>query len=121
MIELNGKTFECSSEIPMNLIDDKWKFLILWNLREKPLRISELSTKIPDTSSRTITRKIKALEEATLIERIVYPEVPPRVEYKLTIHGEKLLQVFEVMEKWGDEYAEAMGAKITPWESSCEK
>jgi len=57
MIELNGCTYECASKIPMNLVDDKWKFLILWTLAEKPMRISELSLKIPDTSQRTLSRK----------------------------------------------------------------
>lgn len=112
MVEFNGKTYECTSEIPIDLIDDKWKFLILWNLSFGSLKISELSIKIPDTSSRTITRKIKALEEASLIERIVYAQIPPKVEYKLSTHGEKLLKVFEVMEKWGYEYAQDMGAKM---------
>lgn len=113
MVTLNGNTYECTSQIPIDLIDDKWKFLILWNLSDGPLRISELSAKIPDTSSRTITRKIKSLEESSLLERIVYAEVPPRVEYKLTCHGAKLLEVFEVMEKWGLDYAKAMGADIS--------
>ena len=79
MVELNGKIFECTSEIPLDLVDDKWKFLILWNLSFGPLRISALSEKIPDTSSRTITRKVKALEKVALLERIVYAEVPPMV------------------------------------------
>lgn len=113
MVELNNIEYECPSKIPMDLVDDKWKFLILWNLASGPLRISELACKIPETSQRTITRKIKALEEVALVEREVFPEVPPRVEYSLSEHGEKLLAVFEVMEKWGLEYAQAMGAKIT--------
>ena len=46
MIELNGKKYACTSKIPIDLVDDKWKFLILWNLAIKPLRISELSERI---------------------------------------------------------------------------
>ncbi len=118
MVKLNNKEYECTSEIPIDLIDDKWKFLILWNLSFGALRTSELSSKIPDTSSRTISRKIKALEEVSLVERIVYAEVPPKVEYKLTSHGEKLLEVFAVMEKWGLDYAKDMGAEIKDY---CEK
>ena len=112
MIELNGCNYQCASKIPMNLVDDKWKFLILWTLSSKPMRISELSEMIPDTSQRTLSRKIKALEEVSLIKRIVYAEVPPKVEFALTVHGEKLLEVFNAMEKWGMQYAKDMGATI---------
>ncbi len=112
MIELNGCNYQCASKIPMNLVDDKWKFLILWTLSARPMRISELSERIPDTSQRTLSRKIKALEEVSLIERIVYAEVPPKVEFALSSHGEKLLEVFNAMEKWGMQYAQDMGATI---------
>lgn len=112
MIELNGKKYECPSKIPMDLLDDKWKFFILWNLSTKPLRISELAQKLPDISQRTLSRKLKALEEVSLVNRVVFPEVPPKVEYSLSIHGERLLEVFEIMSKWGEKYAKDMGAKI---------
>ena len=112
MIKLNGKQYECPSKIPMDLVDDKWKFLILWNLSTKPLRISELSEKIPDTSQRTLSRKLKALEEVSLVKRVVFPEVPPKVEYSLTIHGERLLEIFTIMAKWGEQYAKDMDAII---------
>lgn len=112
MIELNGKKYECTSKIPLDLIDDKWKFLILWNLVNKPLRISELAEKISDISQRTLSRKLKALEEVSLIKRVVFPEVPPKVEYSLTIHGERLVEIFSTMAKWGELYAKDMGATI---------
>ena len=86
MISLNGKVYECPSKIPLDLVDEKWKFLILWNLAFKALRISELSEKISDISQRTLSRKLKALEEVSLVKRVVFAEVPPRVEYSLTIH-----------------------------------
>lgn len=109
MIKLNGKEYECASKIPIDLLDDKWKFLILWTLSSKPLRISELAEKIPDISQRTLSRKLKALEEVSLINRIVFPEVPPKVEYSLTIHSERLLEVIQTMQKWGEQYAKDMG------------
>lgn len=112
MIILNEKAYECPSKIPMDLVDDKWKFLILWNLSFRALRISELSEKIEDISQRTLSRKLKALEEVSLVKRVVFPEVPPRVEYSLTIHGERLLEVFNIMSKWGEQYAIEMGAII---------
>lgn len=112
MIKLNEKQYECPSKIPMDLVDDKWKFLILWNLAINPLRISELAEKIPDISQRTLSRKLKALEEVSLVQRVVFPEVPPKVEYSLTIHGERLLEIFGIMAKWGEQYAKDMGAII---------
>ena len=59
-----------------------------------------------------MSRKIKVMEEVSLIERRVYAEVPPKVEFALTSHGEKLLEVFDAMEKWGLQYARDMGGKI---------
>lgn len=112
MIELNGKKYACTSKIPIDLVDDKWKFLILWNLAIKPLRISELSERIPETSQRTLSRKLKALEEVSLVQRVVFPEVPPKVEYSLTIHRERLVEIFATMTKWGEQYAKDMGAII---------
>ena len=112
MIESNGKKYACTSKIPIDLVDDKWKFLILWNLAIKPLRISELSERIPETSQRTLSRKLKALEEVSLVQRVVFPEVPPKVEYSLTIHGERLVEIFATMTKWGEQYAKDMGAII---------
>ncbi len=113
MVELNGKKYECTSKIPIDLVDDKWKFLILWNLAITPLRISELAEKIPDISQRTLSRKLKALEEVSLVRREVFAEVPPKVEYSLTIHAQRLVEIFATMTKWGEQYAKDMGATIS--------
>ncbi|RXJ86499.1 helix-turn-helix domain-containing protein [Arcobacter sp. CECT 8985] len=108
MFCVNGKEYECGSKIPIDLLDDKWKFLILWNLSQGALRLSELAQKIPDTSQRTISRKLKALEDSYLIKREVYPEVPPKVLYSLSTYGEGLVEIFEVMAKWGENYAKGI-------------
>ncbi|OCL82871.1 winged helix-turn-helix transcriptional regulator [Arcobacter porcinus] len=112
MIELNGKKYICPSQIPIHIVDDKWKFLIIWYLASKPLRVSELSQKINDISQRTLSRKLKDLEEASLVKREVFAEVPPKVEYSLTNHGVKLLEIFNILSTWGEQYAKDMGAKL---------
>ncbi|MCV6608442.1 MAG: helix-turn-helix transcriptional regulator [Campylobacterales bacterium] len=104
MVCLNNKEYECPSQIAIDLIDDKWKFLIIYSLAQKPLRISELSEKIPDVSQRTLSRKLKVLEEAQIIIRTVFPVAPPKVEYSLSKHGIQLLEVIGALEKWGLEY-----------------
>lgn len=104
MFILNNKEYECPSQIALDIFDDKWKFLIIWSLSKKPLRISELSSIITEVSQRTLSRKLKELENAQIITRTVFPEAPPKVEYSLDTYGVKLLEVIEVLERWGTDY-----------------
>ncbi|EPR67927.1 Transcriptional regulator, HxlR family [Cyclobacterium qasimii M12-11B] len=87
----------------MDLIGTKWKPLVLFHLLEGPLRSGILQKKVPDISNKMFTQTVRALEKDSLIERKVYPEVPPKVEYYLTERGKSLENILRSLDKWGKE------------------
>lgn len=102
---MNGeKTPKCSIENIVDIIGSKWNLFIIWHLRTKKLRFTELQNRMCGINSKTITKHLRDLERFTIIDRQVYPEVPPRVEYSLTERGKALLPIIEAMLEWGGEY-----------------
>lgn len=65
-------------------------------------RFSSLQRLIPDISKQMLVNQLRELEEDKIIDRIIYPEIPPRVEYNLTTYGKSLMPVIEVIQKWGE-------------------
>ena len=101
----------CPVETTLNLIGNKWKFLIIRELLEGTKRFGELKkniarTKNQEISQNVLTSNLRELEEAKLITRTVYAEVPPRVEYSLTQLGEGLSSVLSSLRDWGESYKE---------------
>ncbi|WP_047154108.1 winged helix-turn-helix transcriptional regulator [Aneurinibacillus tyrosinisolvens] len=97
--------YQCSIELTMDVIGGKWKVLILWNLNEGVKRFSELKRSLPGITQKMLTQQLRELEEHGLINRTIYPEVPPKVEYETTEEGKKLQATLVEMCKWGDTYA----------------
>jgi DNA-binding HxlR family transcriptional regulator len=85
-------------------IADKWTLVILNELEEGPYRFSVLQKKIPDISQKMLTQTLRSMESNGLIERRVFPEVPPRVEYKLTKIGLSLGGAVCGIWKWAQKY-----------------
>ncbi|MDR3467974.1 MAG: helix-turn-helix domain-containing protein [Xanthobacteraceae bacterium] len=94
----------CPVEVTLNLIDGKWKGIILFHLQAGTCRFGELRRRMPRITQRMLTRQLRALEEDGLITRKVYAEVPPRVEYALSDVGEALRPVIDVLNAWGEAY-----------------
>ena len=99
----------CPIETALNLIGNKWKFLIIRDLLENKMRFGELkksisATKNQDISQKVLTQNLRELESAKLIKRKVFAEVPPKVEYALTPLGQSLASVFESLASWGENY-----------------
>lgn len=94
----------CPVEWALQLIDGKWKGVILYHLFEKTMRFNELRRKMPNVTQRMLTNQLRELERDGLIHREVYAEVPPRVEYSLTDHGRTLQPVIAALKDWGDRY-----------------
>jgi DNA-binding HxlR family transcriptional regulator len=89
----------------VNLIGHKWKVLILRNLfNQGTQRFNELSKGISGISQKMLTQQLRQLEHDGIIQRTVYPEVPPRVEYDLTELGQSLKPILEAMNVWGMEH-----------------
>ena len=118
MYYINDKEYKCSVAVTLDIFNDRWKLSIIWHLLDGKKRFKELNEIISEITQKTLTVKLKELEEKNIIHREVYAEVPPKVEYSLTSSGEKLRPVLENMSKWGIGYVNEFG-KITP-EDMCE-
>lgn len=94
----------CPVETTLMLIGDKWKVLILRDLRRGTMRFGELKKSVTGISQKVLTSNLRSMEENGLLTREVFPEVPPRVEYTLTELGHSMEPILDAMEKWGKEY-----------------
>ena len=94
----------CPVETTLTLISDKWKVLILRDLMPGTKRFGELKKSIHGVSQKVLTAQLRQMEANGLLQRTVYPEVPPRVEYSLMELGRSLKPVLDVMENWGTAY-----------------
>lgn len=91
----------CSVEESMRLIGGRWRLLIASYLIDGPKRFSDLRRDVPQISQRMLTLDLRALEEAGLVQRTVFPSSPVRVEYALTEDGKRLEPVIAVLKEFG--------------------
>ena len=100
---------ECPVETTLKLIGDTWKVLIIRDLLTGTKRFNELKKSLDGISQKVLTSNLRSMENAGLINRKVYAEVPPRVEYTLTETGYSLKPVLNSMVSWGTEYKNKLG------------
>jgi len=98
----------CPVATTVGLIGNKWKLLIMRNLLTGTQRFSELSKTIPGISQKVLTENLRSMEADGIVIRTAYPEVPPRVEYRLSELGESMRPIIFAMESWGVVYLETM-------------
>lgn len=98
----------CPVETTLTLISDKWKVLILRDLLPGTKRFGELRKSIGHVSQKVLTAQLRQMEQSGLVNRKVYAEVPPKVEYSLTDVGYSLKPVLDAMWTWGEEYQKRM-------------
>ncbi|MBC7846907.1 MAG: winged helix-turn-helix transcriptional regulator [Flavobacterium sp.] len=96
-------SLNCGLDLIGEVVYGKWKMRLLWFINEGNKRPSELQRKIPNASRRVLTIQLKELEEHVLISKIIFPQVPPKVEYSLTEFGQSLIPIIGVLGQWGDE------------------
>lgn len=94
----------CPVETTLTLISDKWKLLILRDLLPGTKRFGELRKSIGHVSQKVLTAQLRQMEQSGLVNRKVYAEVPPKVEYSLTDVGYSLKPILDAMWTWGEEY-----------------
>ena len=94
----------CPVETTLTLIGDKWKVLILRDLMPGTKRFGELKKSVGNVSQKVLTAQLRTMEESGLVNRKVYAEVPPRVEYSLTELGKRLKPILDSMRAWGEAY-----------------
>lgn len=97
---------DCPVATTVQLIGNKWKLLILRNLLSRPWRFNELRKDLEGISQKVLTESLRSMESDGIIVRMVYAEVPPRVEYSLSELGETLRPILDAMQAWGIEYKE---------------
>nr|WP_145134292.1 helix-turn-helix domain-containing protein [Paenibacillus sp. Y412MC10] len=102
----------CSVEVALNIIGGKWKGMILYTLLDGTKRFNELRQIIPGITQRMLTLQLRELEDCGIVQRVVYPEVPPRVEYSLTEFGQTIKPVILQIREWGSSYKKAMGRHL---------
>ncbi len=94
----------CPVETTLSLIGNKWKVLVLRELINGTKRFGELKKSIGSISQKVLTQQLRAMEEDNLVDRKVYAEIPPKVEYTLTETGRSLKIILDAMYTWGEQY-----------------
>ncbi len=100
----------CPVETTLTLIGDKWKVLILRDLLPGTKRFGELKKSIGNVSQKVLTAQLRTMENSGLINRTVYAEVPPKVEYSLTELGRSLKPILDALHNWGENYKKSFSS-----------
>lgn len=96
-----GKLYYNPVEFAMEFIGGTWKMPILWRLKDKVMRFSELKRSMPKITDKMLTTQLRDLEAKGMISRKVYAVVPPKTEYTITEKGRRSIPVIETMRQYG--------------------
>ena len=102
--DFKGKKFNNPVELSLYIIGGKWKIPIIWRLKDGSKRYGELRRSLSKVTHKMLTRQLRELEQDEIISRKVYQEVPPKVEYSLTLLGESIIPVIDLLREWGEQY-----------------
>ncbi len=105
-MENKNKKYTCPVDLTIDVIGGKWSMWIIWSLLDKTLRFGELKKCIPGITEKMLIQQLRSLEDYKVVSRKVYTQVPPKVEYSLTEHGEKLKPILMSIRSWGTEHLE---------------
>jgi DNA-binding HxlR family transcriptional regulator len=94
----------CPLTAALEVLGGRWNLIVLYWLADGTRRFSDLQRLIPDVTHKMLTSTLRQLESAGLVDRRVYPEVPPRVEYSLSDHGYSARPVIEAVRTWGHQH-----------------
>ena len=101
------KPYNCGLGPAFEVIGGKWKALILCELYTQPRRFGELRRLVKGISEKMLIQQLREMEEAGIVHREVFHEVPPRVEYSVTEWGASLNEAMAPLAEWGEKYAES--------------
>jgi DNA-binding HxlR family transcriptional regulator len=100
-----GEHPACPAETTLKVIGGGWKLLILWHLFLGPRRFSELKRGINGITQKMLTQQLREMERDGIVNRKIFPQVPPKVEYSLTPMGRSLKPILDAMCAWGMKHA----------------
>ncbi|MFL5805523.1 MAG: winged helix-turn-helix transcriptional regulator [Roseiflexaceae bacterium] len=104
----------CPIERAADVLSGKWTLLILRELFTGTQRFGTLRAALPGISPKTLTERLRILEEQGILRRTIYPEIPPRVEYTLTDLGQTLAPIIAAMRAWGEQWAPQLVQRPVP-------
>ena len=94
----------CKIDKTLKILGTKWTFLIIYNLMDNKKRFKELQYLLKGISPKTLTERLRALEEKGIVIRKIYPVIPPKVEYSLTDAGKELKEILDALNIWGKKH-----------------
>ena len=116
---MKKKKYNISVEATLEVIGGKWKCVILCHLTHGKKRTSELKRLMPNITQKMLTQQLRELEEDGVINRIVYNQVPPKVEYELSEYGKSLEGILNSLCVWGEKHiTKVYGDKFAVLENS---
>lgn len=102
---------QCPFTTVQKVLSGKWAIVVLHHLQGRTLRFSELQKELPDLTQATLTKQLRSLEDYGLVQRAVYAQIPPKVEYSLTEIGRQFGMVMDSIQKWGELYIDFLREK----------
>ena len=106
--EFRGKYYNNPVELSLDIIGGKWKMPIIWRLKDKPWRYSELKKSIGKITHKMLAQQLRELEKDGLISKKVFASVPPKVEYSITDKGRTTIPIIDSLRNWGEDFKEDM-------------
>jgi DNA-binding HxlR family transcriptional regulator len=94
----------CPYVTAQKILTGKWTLLIMYHLSSRTMRFNELLRELPDLTQATLTKQLRTMEQNGLLERKVYAQIPPKVEYSLSELGRQFRPVLDSLEVWGEQY-----------------
>jgi DNA-binding HxlR family transcriptional regulator len=107
---MKQRLYTCGLEAALDVIGGKWKVLILWQLQSEPRRFGELKRLVPDISEKMLIQTLREMETDGIVQRKVYHEIPPKVEYSATKFGVSLNEALAPLCEWGERHTKRIGA-----------
>ncbi|MEI2405710.1 winged helix-turn-helix transcriptional regulator [Niallia taxi] len=111
--EISQEDFACPVGVTVDVVGGKWKGLILYHLISGPKRFNEIRRIMPKITQRMLTLQLRELEQDGIVNREIYQQIPPKVEYSLTEFGETLKPIIFLMRDWGETYENDILTKRT--------
>jgi len=106
---MTKKDYACGIGPAFGVIGGKWKAILLWELRDGPVRFGELKRRIPGISEKMLIEQLREMQRDGLVLRRSFHQVPPHVEYSLDVWGERLNAALGPIADWGEAFAKATG------------